>query len=130
MAAAGTASYADLLHPNDWIRRPGENEWDACLTVDISTGLFAQIAPTRDDLPWLAHARIASAPQETRAFSAVMANRVPLREGSSTACLVSLEQIAAWLPPAQIILANGGNATHVRLVVLKAWSFRKMIGSI
>lgn len=124
MAAAGTASYADLLHPNDWIRRPGENEWDACLTVDISTGLFAQIAPTRDDLPWLAHARIASAPQETRAFSAVIANRVPLREGSSTACLVSLEQIAAWLPPAQIILANGGNATHVRLVVLKAWSFR------
>ena len=120
----GTASYADLVRPKPWDTRPGENAWDACQVVDIPLELFALIAPTQADLPWLAHARIASRPEETRTYSTVIANRLPLREGTSMACLVSLAEIAQSLPPAQIVLADGEAVTHLRLVVLKAWSFR------
>ena len=120
----GTASYADLVKPKTWAPRLGENAWDACQVVDIPLKLFALIAPTQADLPWLAHARIASRPEETRTYSTVIANRLPLREGTSMACLVSLAEIAQRLPPAQIALADGETATHLRLVVLKAWSFR------
>jgi hypothetical protein len=115
------ATYADAA---TWEKRPGENDWDPCLVVDVPVRLMHEIAPTKKDLPWLAHSRIIIRGPETREFSAILANRLPLREGISMACLVSLEQMAEFLPPAPDITANRLAATHVRLVVMKAWSFR------
>lgn len=118
------ATYADAARGMAWEKRPGENDWDPCLVVDVPVKLLHEIAPTQADLPWLAHSRIVSGPSEKREFSAILANRLPLREGISMACLVSLEQMAEFLPPAPGITANRQAATHVRLVVMKAWSFR------
>nr|WP_315186921.1 hypothetical protein [uncultured Albidiferax sp.] len=118
------ASYADLASTSPWELRTGEDASDACLIVDIPVTLFRRIAPTVEDLGWLAHSRIAAGPSARQPLSAVIANRLPLREGSSVACLVSLEQIATCLLPASVIAVKGRAATHLRLVVLKAWGFR------
>ena len=117
------ATYADAVSPGQWMR-PNENTWDPCLVIDVPVKLFRDIAPTQADLPWLAHSRTDSGAAGEREFSAVLANRLPLPDGVSMACLVSLEGMESFLPPASNITTRNLTATHIRLVVMKAWTFR------
>lgn len=104
-----------------WDVMPGEDRWHPCLIVDVPVAQFLALAPTKQDLPWLAHSRAVSEGSGPAAtFSAVMANRVP-QLGDNTAYLVSMAGLSNFLEPSPSLPAG---ATHVRLVVLKAWRFR------
>ena len=111
----------------------GESIWDPCNVVDIPVGLFRKIAPAQQDLSWLAHCRIVSNPamSKPREFSVLFANRLPLENGVSAVYLVSLEGMSSFLkpavPPESLIEDPIAKASHVRLVVLKAWSFTSQL---
>jgi len=144
-----------LLNPETGIQGPlglalegGQTLNDLCNTIDIPTGLFAEIVPAQEDLPYLAHVReVSLAGKETLSlkqdgwFTVVLGNRLPLTrkdpanpdpatkpEGEiNLACLVSLEGFAALLPSVD---ANGNASapipagiTAVRLAVLASWKF-------
>jgi hypothetical protein len=128
-----TATYIDAY--KTWNLNHGEGIWDPCMVVDVPVPLFQDIAPAREDLKWLAHRRIVDdgdPKKNPREFSVIFANRLPQKaplDGSSmsAAYLVSLEGMAAFLREKQLrpsIKVNGAEATHLRLVVLKAWSFK------
>ncbi len=122
-----------------WALEPGENPKDPCLVMDVPVELFSAIAPTKEDLGWLAHSREVLHEQEPNTlasaegavdetppgeYSVIIANRLPKNGGVSTACLVSLESMEAFLPLDSGTSPNlGPNARYVRLVVLKKWSF-------
>ena len=112
------ATYVDA--DPEWRLGPGEEPEHPCLLVDLPVAQFRALAPTRDDLPLLAHARVVTDAQGEHPFSAVVANRTPAL-GDNLACLVSLAGLAPFLAPESGRLAG---FTHVRLVVLKAWRFR------
>jgi hypothetical protein len=137
----GIVSYDDAYKktysnpPRPWAPEPGENLQDPCLVVDIPVDLLSAIAPTKEDLGWLAHSRevlreqepgtLASADETPLGeYSVIIANRLPKMGGVSTACLVSLEGMEAFLPLDSGASPNlGPGARFVRLAVLKTWSF-------
>jgi hypothetical protein len=100
------------------------------LAFDVDAGLFAAIAPSQAELPFLAHAReVDTSAKETSGgvqagfYSVVIGNRLPdsVTDGNrdSYAFLVSLE--GHWDH-----LAGGsgvGSAKTVRLVVFASWHF-------
>ncbi len=124
---AGALSYATA---GKLMLEPGESADDPCQTIDLPAGLFAQIAPGREDLRWLAHARTVPAAAKATAdggptldCSVVVGNRLlPPRRDADTnyVChLVSLEALARYLPGGDV----PASATVVRLVSLTSWSF-------
>lgn len=116
---AATRSYADA--DPDWRMEPGQSLADRCRVIDVPVELFTDVAPALDELPWLAHTR----EHEGASLSYVVANRTPSRTTGSTAHLVSLEQLAPFLPAAGGKAASAlAGASHVRLVTLASWSFR------
>jgi len=141
----GIVSYDDAYRktysnsPKPWALEPGENLKDPCQVVDVPVELFSAIAPTKEDLGWLAHSREVLPEQEPNAlastegavdetplgeYSVIIANRLPKDGGVSTACLVSLEGMEAFLPLDSGTSPNlGPAARYVRLIVLKQWSF-------
>jgi hypothetical protein len=142
----GVWSYDDAYKTagQTWELEPGQNPWDRCQIVDVPVDLFSAIAPTKEDLGWLAHAREikrkvaptlragTAAEGETPSnevplgdYSVIIANRLPKQGGDSTAYLVSLEGMASFLPDSDgKKSAQLGPAEFVRLVVLESWSFR------
>lgn len=119
-----TASYADAA--GDLVLEYGQDWSDPCRVIDVPVDLWAAIAPSTDDLAWLAHTRVSTAGDQA-AISVVVANRTPPTTGSATAHLVSLEGLAEWLPDragkAAAIAVGGVAATAVRLVSLASWTF-------
>ena len=124
---AGALSYATA---GELTLEPGESGTDPCQTIDVPAGLFARIAPGREDLRWLAHARTVPAAAKATAdggptlgCSVVVGNRLPLPSaGADTnyVChLVSLEGLAPYLPGRDV----PASATVVQLVSLTSWSF-------
>ena len=121
---AGTISYPNLT------LEYGESATDPILFIDVPAALFSAIAPTAADLRWLAHARVIDLDTVARKrdlpdgslpaqFSVVVSNRLPA-PGNRTAChLVSLESMAAYLPPNAL---PAGTAT-IRLALLAFWEF-------
>ena len=129
----------NYLHPYFELNPTAEKLTDKCLVVDIPVALFNTIAPTKQDLPWLAHVRQIQ-PSNTQSLrylehlkgisnektlpeiATVIGNRLPLPGGKTTAYLVSLEGWEDYLPneesPSSKIAVN---ITHVRLVLLKQW---------
>jgi hypothetical protein len=111
-------------------REPWERDDDRCTTLDLPAALFARIAPTWDDLPYLAHARHVGSTAHMEAdgiddqgwFSVVVGNRTPTPGKEHVAYLVSVEGLETRLPP-----ATGSPKTDdqppVRLVVLASWRF-------
>jgi hypothetical protein len=110
----------------------GEAATDPCNLIDVDGGLFVRIAPTLEDLKLVAHVRSVntsrkpgqadSAPDATRDYAVIMANRLPLKGHRSLACLVSVECLEDYLPRA------GGQspvttATTLRMACLASWSF-------
>jgi hypothetical protein len=133
-----TASYADPTE--GWELEPGQHTWDNCRVIDVPVKLFSAIAPSQNDLKWLAHARVVSDSSvedastqgdpkaKNRELSLVIANRLPKSNGGTTVHLVSLEGLSAFLPgddgtPIQIKTAAKQEAQCVRLVSLYSWSF-------
>jgi len=128
-----TATYIDAHKA--WKLNHGEGIWDPCMVVDVPVTLFKDIAPAQEDLKWLAHRRIVDdgdPKKKPREFSVIFANRLPQKaplQGASisAAYLVSLEGMAGFLRVKMSrpsIKVNGAEATHLRLVVLKAWNFK------
>ncbi|WP_338523781.1 hypothetical protein NUH87_29390 [Pseudomonas batumici] len=138
---ATTASYPDGYALLDgapaFTLASGENWWDACQVIDVPADLFAAIAPTLDELDWLAHARRVSLSskqaeddaEQEGSFSVVVGNRLPAPNRQCVVHLVSLEGLAHFLPTgdgetaAPLTLAAGGTAQTLRLVSLANWKF-------
>lgn len=144
---ATTASYPDayaLLPPiKETGKSPpfalsvGENWWDPCQIIDVPADLFAAIAPTREELGWLAHARIVALTNKAKqddseaegSYAVVVGNRLPAPNTQCIVHLVSLEGLAPFLPTgdgetaAPLRLAAGGVADKIRLVSLANWNF-------
>jgi len=117
----------------------GQTDADLCNTIDLPADLFAEIVPSFDDLPLLAHVRdVNTGGKETLSlkqdgwFTVVLGNRLPAtstvsEEGETNlVCLVSLEGLHALLPKvaagkSTVTLAPGKIA--VRLAVLASWTF-------
>jgi hypothetical protein len=104
----------------------GETPDDPCTVLDLKAPLFAQVAPSADDLALLAHIRTVTThdsedhTDHTLRLAIVVANRVPPGDADAVAVLVSLENLGAMLP--------GGAApppatATVRLAVLRVWRF-------
>ncbi len=138
----------ELATPGEHIFHPAftleydEKYTNSCFAIDMPVGLFNQIAPSKEDLPWLAHVReiqpsirqsarylnkLKQTSTETAApmLSTVICNRLPLPGAQNIAYLVSFENWASYLP------GNDGSqspslpagTTHVRLVMLTQWQF-------
>jgi hypothetical protein len=112
----------------------GEQLYDACQVIDVPVDLFAKIAPSLDDLKWLAHVRAVSSekkagggPGNSQENSIVVGNRLPKPDSKCVAHLVSLEGLSQFLPDdrgnPKKISANGQPAKAIRLVSLASWSF-------
>jgi hypothetical protein len=117
----------------------GDNLSDPIQIVDIPLELFWKIAPTIEDLKLLAHVRkvslvnkptmagVSDRGEPVGTFSIVFGNRLPQTEKKTFACLVSLEELQAFLPTDE----DGGppagsdfvSSRFIRLAVLQSWTF-------
>jgi hypothetical protein len=117
----------------------GETAAGPLQTIDVPLELFADIAPTLDDLKLTAHVRRLSVENKPLAFGAeppadpigtfaiVVGNRLPQSGKRSHAYLVSLESLEDFLPAT----SEGGPLTSpalvtsrsLRLAVLEHWTF-------
>ena len=111
----------------------GESPDDACNIIDIPLSAFNAVAPSIDDLFYLAHIREVDAAdgvdtkddKNNQLFSVVVGNRIPIVNIPTHAYLVSFENFADYLPD-----ANGKQSSHipagidtVRLLCYRAWSY-------
>ena len=123
----------------------GQSTADLVQTIDIPLQLFADIAPTLDDLKLSAHVRRLSVENKPLAlgaqppadpigtFAIVIGNRLPQPDTRSHAYLVSLESLEDFLP------ATGAGGTlkdptkditrSLRLAVLQHWTFNTKGGT-
>ncbi len=128
------------FHPKFDLNDNTEKLSDQCMVVDIPVGLFNLIAPSKVDLPWLAHVREIqpsnlqsihyleklkgiSDDKEAPQMATVIGNRLPLPGGKTTAYLVSFEGWESYLPSEGKDPKDNFDAsiTHVRLVLFKQW---------
>jgi hypothetical protein len=101
---------------------------DPCLLLDVDYGLFQRIAPSLADLNWLATVRAVTGQrpgadpdaQPDAEYAIITAGRLPKPGRRSTVHLVSLEEMADYLPGGA---AGAGEIDTVRLVSLYRWSF-------
>ncbi|HEX9885544.1 MAG TPA: hypothetical protein VGA70_03610 [Longimicrobiales bacterium] len=129
----------------DFATEQGERWSDGCQAIDVPVELFSRVAPSLEDLAWLAHAREVAAgrkavrgggtgsgdgdDQGPTTCSVLVGNRLPAPGAHCTVHLVSLEGMGALLPsgedytPAGFVLAGGGKARTIRLVSLHRWSY-------
>lgn len=125
---ANILSYgADTLVPMGY----GETPDQECVAVDIALADFNRVAPAAADLFYLAHIREVDATDGTDGsvsatqVAVVAGNRLPSINVPSRAYLVSLENMAAYLPaedgtPSAAIPAG---TEFVRLIVYTSWTF-------
>jgi hypothetical protein len=112
----------DLIHPTKTTSKQDNGVEVTCETLTISGALWSQLAPTAEELPFLAHVRRVvpdrknDTAEEVLEFALVIANRMPPKGESCYAFLVSLEGMATKLPPAVV-------AGQISLTVLHAWRF-------
>ena len=119
-----TLSY---FQPEPWedLLDCSETPDDPCQVIDIPVTLWKRVAPTRQDLPWLAHARTIKYGPSEQAYALVIGNRLPAAGHTSTAYLVSLEGMGAYLPDSGDPDGPPGldQFDYIRLVSLKSWQF-------
>lgn len=108
----------------------GETPDDHCLVIDIPVDMFSQIAPAESDVQYLAHIRHVTTsgggkPAADQQSAVVVGNRIPQLGTPCRAVLVSLENMADYLPaedgtPSTKIPAG---TDHVRLLAYTSWTF-------
>jgi hypothetical protein len=115
----------------------GESVDDPIQFLDLDLDLFWNLAPTLEDLHYMAHARrVDLKPKQTIRgvsdigeplgdFSIVFGNRLPQGQKKSFAFLVSLEEMGDLLPTDSGHPSPPG-AVKIRLAVLAGWSFYTM----
>ena len=103
----------------------GETPDDPCVVIDVPIATFSAIAPSVADLQYLAHIRDVSVGSTDTQSAVVIGNRLPADGTPSRAVLVSLENLADYLP------AEDGTPSpklpsgidSVRLLAYKSWTF-------
>ena len=122
---AGTFSYPGM-QKLDY----GETPDDDCNIIDIPAALFNQIAPTKKDLPFLAHIRkmqtldkTDNLAKEVENFTVVLGNRLPQNDTDNYAFLVSLENFGDYLPDDDGKSNLPAGITTVRLLTYIDWSY-------
>lgn len=111
---------------------PGQQLTDPIQTLDLPVPLFRHIAPTVEDLNYMAHIRkvslvnkatmsgISDIGEPEGSFSIVFGNRLPGSNRKIWAYLVSLESMEELLPSSSFV---PDPAKMVRVAVLKVWNF-------
>ncbi len=140
-AALKTQGY--LLDPKIATRSATETGNTYCNTIDLPVTEFQRIAPTLNDMKYVAHVRhmvdVVDAVQKPPyvgqdVYSVVIGNRVVKRNEAAVAYLVSLENMAAYLPAereADGSSAPGGNTdstAQVSLICYQSWQFAEVSG--
>ena len=98
----------------------GESDDDLCAAIDVTPDLFRRVAPSLDDMPWLAHARQIKTGSNTDEFSVIAGNRLSAA-GEYIVHLVSLHGLGKYLPGGSGPLAP--TVRFIRLVSLRRWTF-------
>lgn len=110
----------------------GQQLTDRVETLDIPIPLFRSIAPSIEDLKYMAHIRkvsfvnkatmpgISDIGEPEGSFSIVFGNRLPASSRQTWAYLVSLENMEDFLPSSSFIPHQ---EKMIRLAVLKSWTF-------
>lgn len=110
----------------------GQQLTDRIETIDIPVLLFRTIAPSTEDLKYMAHIRkvslvnkatmsgISDVGEPEGSFSIVFGNRLPASNRQTYAYLVSLENMEDLLPASTFAPDKD---KMVRLAVLKSWTF-------
>ncbi len=108
----------------------GETPDESCSVIDIDLAIYNQVAPSLNDMAYLAHIRqvdtvdtVKNGGEET-IFSVVIGNRIAKNDQPAYAFLVSLENMGSYLPgddgtPAAF--PDGINT--VRLIYYRSWRF-------
>jgi hypothetical protein len=119
-------------YPGMQVNAPAEAGDTPINTIDIPVQLFNQIAPTSEDIKYLAHVRYVSPASRAQkssdlenrkeAYSVVVANRLPSSE-RTVVHLVSLIGMKSYLPTQTGSSNLLSGKKFVRLVSLDSWEF-------
>ncbi len=132
---AGDEDWKELEYGQSWT--------DKCLIIDIEKETFLKIAPTPEDLGWLAHARevdlvnksetyvkavTSQTPsvQKSAPLAEVVCNQFPLAGEKAVVHLVSFEGFGNFLPNADKSDNLPEGTEKVRVVSLKSWNFSSL----
>lgn len=100
----------------------GQQEDDKVSVIDVSKKLLSEILPTIKDLEYLAHVRqVTGDTENSEPLAVVVGNRLPKKQGTSMAYLVSLEN--RYNDNGEFNYQSATDDDYIRLVVLKNWSF-------
>lgn len=112
----------------DGILDPWESSADPCTYLDVPGDLFTAVAPSLNDLGWLAHARrkiipagSPGTPDDVTDYAVVIANRFPPAGESCKVHLVSLERLSDYLPDDDGNPSTKLGTDAVRLVTFTSW---------
>jgi hypothetical protein len=108
----------------------GETPDESCSVIDIDLATFNRIAPSMNDMAYLAHIRQVDTVDtvkngsEESVFSVVLGNRIAKNDQPAYAFLVSLENMGCYLPgddgkPASF----PAGVKSVRLICYRSWRF-------
>lgn len=133
VTGTGTLPATILSYGNETLNPMGYGETpdDPCTVIDIPIALFNQIAPTTTDAQYLAHIREVDTSDGTdsdatsQQVAVVVGNRIPQVNTPSHVFLVSLENMADYLPnddgtPSSSIPEG---TVSVRLLTYQNWTF-------
>ncbi|HZD49400.1 MAG TPA: hypothetical protein VE178_11710 [Silvibacterium sp.] len=116
----------------------GESVDDSIQYLDLDFDLFQKLAPTLEELHYMAHARrvdlkpkptiprVSDIGEPIGDFSIVFGNRLPQAKKKSFAFLVSLEDMGDLLPDDSGDATLPPNIKAIRLAMLSQWSFFTM----
>ncbi|MEC4815236.1 MAG: hypothetical protein SAK29_18450 [Scytonema sp. PMC 1069.18] len=100
----------------------GQQQEDKVSVIDVPKKLLSEILSTTKDLEYLAHVRqVTGDTENSEPLSLVISNRLPKKEGISTAYLISLEN--RYNNNGEFNYQNATDENYIRLVVVKSWSF-------
>ena len=138
ITVTGSAATGTGAMPAGTFASPGLNPLDygqapdtPTTFIDLSVALFSRVAPTKQDLPFLAHIREVDTydtvddTETSKRYAVVLGNRIPVANSDAYGVLVSLENLGDYLPD------NDGNpspslppgTTTIRLIALASWRF-------
>ncbi|WP_423736012.1 hypothetical protein [Chitinophaga caseinilytica] len=130
ITGTGTMPTGTFSYPGMQKLDYGETPDDDCNIIDIPAALFNQIAPTKKDLPFLAHIRkmqtldkTDNLAKEVENFTVVLGNRLPQNDADNYAFLVSLENFGDYLPDDDGKSNLPAGITTVRLLTYIDWSY-------
>lgn len=114
--------YKNIVKWNAVTLEIGQQEDDQVSVIDIKKDFLSQILPTTDDLKYLAHVRQVTGDEDNnQPLAVVISNRLPKKNGRSTAYLVSLEK--RFNEDGTFNYQSANDTEYIRLVTFKSWSF-------